>query len=129
MDYAGICSLITTSAYPIIFYAFKNQRYLMVTYLSMISFFGILCIIVTSIEKFAAIDYRCHRAILFTLFGFINIVPFSHFVSLYGCSAVYHVYGGKYVLLSAAFYLSGVCIYANRIPEKVFPQFFNIWVF
>ncbi|CAF3397388.1 unnamed protein product [Rotaria sp. Silwood1] len=99
LDYCGIAFLIIGSIIPLLYYQFYCEFGIKVAYLTFIGVLGIGCIIVSMWDKFSASHYRVYRA-----FGAIH-----------------------YLLLVAVLYLTGACLYAARIPERLAPGLFDIW--
>jgi adiponectin receptor len=65
---------------------------------------------------------------LFIALGLSGVIPAGHFVITDG---FYHAFDHAalgWVLLMAALYITGAVIYAARIPERIWPGRFDIWV-
>lgn len=61
LDYAGICSLITTSSFPYIYYSFKDHKIALVTHMVMMAVGGIICTTLTLNSKFNEREYYTLR--------------------------------------------------------------------
>lgn len=65
---------------------------------------------------------------LFIALGLTGVIPAIHFVTADGLDIAVYECGLGYLLLMATLYISGALLYAFRIPEKIYPGKFDIWV-
>lgn len=65
---------------------------------------------------------------MFVALGLSGVIPVIHFIITDGFhEAVFNASVGWLVIM-ASLYISGAVIYANRVPEKIWPGKFDIWV-
>jgi len=65
---------------------------------------------------------------IFIAFGMSGVIPALHFVITDGFwNAIYKASLG-WLFLMALLYIAGAVIYAARIPERLYPGKFDIWV-
>lgn len=64
---------------------------------------------------------------MFVLTGLSAIFPMLHGLSIYGYHHMRHAAGLNFVVAQGALYILGAAIYAARVPEKWYPQRFDIW--
>lgn len=78
--------------------------------------------------SFTTPHYRPIRAGVFMGLGLSGVIPCIHTVILDGF--FHSVIQGSlgWLILMAVLYLSGATIYAVRVPERLFPGRFDIWV-
>ncbi|CAF3374376.1 unnamed protein product [Rotaria sp. Silwood1] len=127
LDYCGIAFLIIGSIIPLLYYQFYCEFGIKVAYLTFIGVLGIGCIIVSMWDKFSASHYRVYRALLFITFGIFGFIPTCHYMIQFGIEHAFTVGAIHYLLLVAVLYLTGACLYAARIPERLAPGLFDIW--
>lgn len=65
---------------------------------------------------------------VFIGFGLSAIVPISHVIIVNGFWETFYFAALGWMILMAFFYISGALIYAARIPERIWPGKFDIWV-
>ena len=65
---------------------------------------------------------------MFILFGLYGLVPCVHFIISFGFVQALNVGGLGWLFFMAALYVTGACLYSSRIPERLFPGKFDIWV-
>lgn len=70
---------------------------------------------------------RPFRALMFVLMGLSAIFPMLRGLSLYGYQHMRNAAGLNFVVAQGAMYILGAGIYAARVPEKWYPQRFDIW--
>ncbi|CAF3870209.1 unnamed protein product [Rotaria sordida] len=127
LDYCGIAFLIIGSIIPLLYYQFYCEFGTKVAYLTFIGVLGIGCIVVSMWDKFSSAHYRIYRALLFITFGVFGFIPSCHYMIQFGVEHAFKVGAIQYLLLVAALYLIGACLYAARIPERLAPGLFDIW--
>ncbi|CAF2523407.1 unnamed protein product [Rotaria sp. Silwood2] len=127
LDYCGIAFLIIGSIIPLLYYQFYCEFGTKVAYLTFIGILGLGCIVVSMWDKFSASRYRVYRALLFITFGVFGFIPTCHYMIQFGIEHAFTVGAIHYLLLVAALYLIGACLYAARIPERLAPGLFDIW--
>lgn len=89
---------------------------------------GTAAIVVSMHRSFTAPPYRPLRAGVFMGLGLSGVIPCVHTTILDGFWP--SVYDGSlgWLVLMAVLYLSGATVYAIRVPERLFPGRFDIWV-
>lgn len=65
---------------------------------------------------------------MFIALGLSGLIPAVHYIITFGSYKAFNVGGLGWLILMAAFYITGACLYAARIPERLFPGKFDIWV-
>ena len=65
---------------------------------------------------------------LFVALGLSGVIPAGHFVITDGLSHAFNYAALGWVILMAFLYITGAIIYAARIPERIWPGRFDIWV-
>ena len=128
LDYVGIAILIIGSYIPWLYYAFYCETSSLVIYTSLISIMGVACIIFSLWDRFSRPEFRVVRAGIFIALGSCGVIPGIHYLMTFGSYKAFNVGALGWFLLTAALYLVGACLYAARIPERLFPGKFDIWV-
>lgn len=127
IDYCGISILTMGSFVPWLYYAFYCEVITKIMYLVLISILGTSCIVVSLWDKFSQPEFRAIRAGMFIALGLSGLIPAVHYIITFGSYKAFNVGGLGWLILMAAFYISGACLYAARIPERLFPGKFDIW--
>ncbi|KAL5111003.1 Adiponectin receptor protein [Taenia crassiceps] len=127
LDYMGIALLIIGSFVPWIHYSFYCHVPSKIIYQSGIIVLGIICMVISSQDRFCTPKYRSVRAALFLSLGLSAVVPFVHYVFLEGFWNTINSSGVGWLVLMALLYITGALIYAFRIPECLYPGKFDIW--
>jgi len=65
---------------------------------------------------------------LFVALGLSGVIPAGHFVITDGLSHAFNYAALGWVMLMAFLYITGAVIYAARVPERIWPGRFDIWV-
>jgi len=65
---------------------------------------------------------------LFVALGLSGVIPAGHFVITDGLSHAFNYAALGWVILMAFLYIIGAVIYAARVPERIWPGRFDIWV-
>ncbi|XP_075243087.1 uncharacterized protein LOC142337618 [Convolutriloba macropyga] len=127
LDYVGIAVLIVGSFVPWLYYGFYCNDIPRLVYISSINILGIICIIISLWDRFAAPKFRPLRAGLYIFLGLSALVPAVHFIAMYGVERSFYEASFGWMILMAILYISGACLYALRIPERFFPGKFDLW--
>ncbi|CAI4223810.1 unnamed protein product [Auanema sp. JU1783] len=127
LDYTGITLLIVGSFIPWIYYAFNCRPQPMIIYIFMITVLGIMAMIVSLWDKFAAPKFRPVRAGVFVAMGLSAIVPAAHLLIVDGLDYMMNKAALNWMLLMGGMYIGGATIYATRVPERCFPGKCDIW--
>ncbi|CAF4334411.1 unnamed protein product, partial [Adineta steineri] len=127
LDYCGISILIIASFIPWIYYGFYCEFGTKIAYLLITALLGGGCIIASMWDKFATPEYRTYRALLFMAFGLFGFVPTCHYVLLFGFKYAFTTGAAQWLVVMAVLYITGACLYAARIPERLAPGYFDIW--
>ena len=124
-DYAGIAVLIVASFVPPVYYGFLCRPIYAVTYLGMVTVFGIATIAVTLMPRFQDANYHAFRASVFTSLGLFGIIPTIHLARIH--REVGHVHEALVLdFWMGAIYLIGTGIYTLKIPERFWPGRFDV---
>uniref|UniRef100_A0A915JBJ7 Adiponectin receptor n=1 Tax=Romanomermis culicivorax TaxID=13658 RepID=A0A915JBJ7_ROMCU len=127
LDYVGISLLIMGSSIPWLYYSFYCRIEPKIVYISLISFLGVACILISFCETFSAPNYRHLRAGVFISFGCCGIIPLIHYFITDGIHAAFAESAFGWLILMALIYLFGALLYAFRVPERFFPGKCDIW--
>ena len=65
---------------------------------------------------------------MFIALGLSGLIPAVHYSIIFGSYKAFNVGGLGWLVLMAVLYIVGACLYAARIPERLFPGKFDIWV-
>ena len=65
---------------------------------------------------------------MFIALGLSGVIPAMHYVITDGFHAAINFAALGWLVLMAILYISGALIYAFRIPERIWPGKFDIWV-
>jgi len=127
LDYCGIIVLIVGSFVPCLYYGFYCEKLFQIVYVAGIIFGGIATAVVVLSPDFNTPAYRGARAAAFVSLGLFGVFPVGHAIISRGWETLDNELGFSWLLLSAAFYLTGALIYAKRIPERWFPGKFDYY--
>ncbi|KAH9414208.1 Adiponectin receptor protein 2 [Dermatophagoides pteronyssinus] len=118
LDYCGISIQIIGSMTPALYYGFYEDLNMFKLYISFGVVLCILSIAVSLWDKFGEPRYRGFRAMVFLCFGLSNVIPGIHWYIILDS----HLLTAYYLfILQGALYVIGSLLYANRIPERLFP--------
>jgi adiponectin receptor len=78
--------------------------------------------------SFRTPEWRVVRAAMFTAMGVSAIVPVFHGLFVFGYKPLNHYIGLNWLVAQGFLYLLGAGIYAARIPEKLRPGTFDIFL-
>ena len=73
-------------------------------------------------------SFLCYFTGMFIAFGLSGVIPAFHFVITDGFYNAFNDASLGWLLLMAVLYIVGALIYAFRVPERIFPGKFDIWV-
>ncbi|RNA22337.1 adiponectin receptor [Brachionus plicatilis] len=127
IDYCGISVLTMGSFVPWLYYAFYCDALPKIAYLVLIGILGISCIVVSLWDKFSTPQFRAVRAGMFIALGLSGLIPALHYILVFGSYKAFNVGALGWLILMAILYITGACLYAARIPERLFPGKFDIW--
>jgi len=125
VDYSGISLLIAGSIVPFVCYTFHELAHWQYFYLAALSVVSLAVIFVSFSDKFSGEKYQPHRAGLFTLMSCFFLVPFGHRLIIDGNM---NIPAFERCIFSALLYGMGVLSYVLRLPERIFPGKFDIWL-
>jgi adiponectin receptor len=77
--------------------------------------------------SFRTPEWRVFRTSLFLAMGLSAVLPVFHGLKVYGYARLARQ-GLNWVLLQGLLYTIGACLYAARIPEKLYPGKFDIFL-
>ncbi|OTF75592.1 adiponectin receptor-like protein, partial [Euroglyphus maynei] len=118
LDYCGISIQIIGSMTPALYYGFYEDLNMFKLYISFGIVLCILSIAVSLWDKFGEPQYRGFRAMVFLCFGLSNVIPGVHWYIILDSRLLTAYY---LFILQGALYVIGSLLYANRIPERLFP--------
>lgn len=118
LDYCGISIQIIGSMTPALYYGFYEDLNMFKLYISFGVVLCILSIAVSLWDKFGEPQYRGFRAMVFLCFGLSNVIPGVHWYLILDSRLLTAYY---LFILQGALYVIGSLLYANRIPERLFP--------
>jgi len=84
--------------------------------------------LVVLVERIVTITLLVYIAGVFISFGLSGVIPAMHFVITDGFWHAVNKASLGWLVLMAVLYIVGAIIYAVRIPERLFPGKFDIWV-
>ncbi|XP_075588664.1 adiponectin receptor protein isoform X3 [Dermatophagoides farinae] len=116
--YCGISIQIIGSMTPALYYGFYEDLNMFKLYISFGVVLCILSIAVSLWDKFGEPQYRGFRAMVFLCFGLSNVIPGVHWYLILDSRLLTAYY---LFILQGALYVIGSLLYANRIPERLFP--------
>jgi adiponectin receptor len=123
VDYVGISVLICASVMVFEYYGFYASSWPQAIYLTSTGILAIAGIFVPFSSWFDKREYRFLRTVFFLALGTSAVVPIVHLVFLHGLNTV--LLWLSPLLSSIACYLTGVFLYVNHYPEKIFPGWFD----
>jgi len=124
-DYSGIIILIVGSFFPAIYYGFFCDTQLKILYLTGISLAGLGAAWFILNPEYSKPTHRGTRTFVFIALGLSGMVPASHLIATHGVHELVTDMGVAWLLTSAALYIAGALLYANRIPERLAPGKFD----
>lgn len=127
IDYCGISILTMGSFVPWLYYAFYCEPIPKIAYLVLIGILGFSCVVVSLWDKFSEPQFRAIRAGMFIALGLSGLIPALHYIVTFGYHKAFNVGALGWLILMAVLYILGACLYAARIPERLFPGRFDIW--
>ena len=113
---------------PWLYYAFYCESITKLVYLISMITCGIACIVVSLWDKFSTPEYRVMRAAMFVGLGGVGVIPAVHYSFTVGFNKAFGVGAMSWLIAMALIYIVGAALYASRIPERLFPGHFDIWV-
>ncbi|VEL31083.1 unnamed protein product, partial [Protopolystoma xenopodis] len=128
LDYCGIAVLTMGSFVPYLYYSFYCSFWPKIIYLLLIIALGTAAIVVSMFDKFASPPYRPLRAGVFIGLGLSGLIPCIHYCWFEGFWSSVENASLGWLILMALLYIGGAIIYAVRIPERLFPGRFDLWV-
>lgn len=128
LDYSGIAFLITGSSVPAYYYGFYCTTVERYTHTTILITLCVACVSVSLWRKFSTPGYRPLRAFVFLTFGLYGVIPSLHVLFREGTARAASDYAMWEMLLMGCLYVCGACFYMSRIPERLFPGKFDIWV-
>ncbi|KAI8898332.1 hemolysin-III related-domain-containing protein [Globomyces pollinis-pini] len=126
-DFTGIVFVLLGSLVPTVYYAFYCQPFLRQIYISAMLILGVITLNVTTSSRFSGPHFRTLRTCLFAGLPFSAIIPVCHHIYIVGTDLAIHTISLHSMGKSAVISLVGVFIFVRRIPERYFPNQFNIF--
>ncbi|KAJ8081844.1 hypothetical protein PM082_007690 [Marasmius tenuissimus] len=127
LDYSGIIFLIVGSFYPCLYYGFFCEPRLQLLYIAAITFVGLGAAYIVLNPEYAKPTHRGARTVVFVGLGLCAIVPILHWACAHGIQKMFREMGFSWLLLSGCIYILGALLYANRIPERLAPGYFDVF--
>ncbi|TBU44749.1 HlyIII-domain-containing protein [Dichomitus squalens] len=128
LDYAGIVVLTVGSFFPSIYYSFYCEPHLQTFYLTCICAVGLGAAYIVLNPEYRQPTHRGARTKVFIFLGLSGVVPTLHGLVTHGFYTLCYEMGAAWLLLSAACYIGGALLYANRIPERFSPGTFDYFL-
>ena len=127
LDYGGISVLIMGSSYPPIFYTFACRQVVVerFVFLGLITLTSVSCFLSLMLPSMNKPKYRPLRGYMFIILGLSAAIPLlysSFFVDerfIFKCHFWMYALGG-------AIYIGGALLYVFRVPERWFPEKFDL---
>lgn len=110
-----------------LYFSFRCNETIAITYLGVISSLTILCVILFLVPSLSTEYYRNLRIAIFVAFAASGIIPIVHLYLQYGISDYYLNLGLGRIYLVYAIYGIGAIFYTTRIPERWSPIKFDIF--
>jgi adiponectin receptor len=126
LDYVGVIVLIVTSYIPWLHFAFYCNTSVKLGYIFILLLLGALCISVVVKDEFREPSYRWIRFGLFCCLGLAGLIPGIHSVLFHDLLEV--VSFPIWLICMAVLYIIGGLAYAVRVPERLWPGKFDIWL-
>lgn len=127
VDYMGIVVLITCSIISLLYYGFFDHKEYFHFFTGLTLLLAVTCSICVLSDKFNQKDWKPWRAGFFIVFGLSGVFPVLFGLIKFGLQGVIQRVQLKYLLLEAAFYITGALVYGFRIPETMYPGMFDFW--
>ncbi|XP_039631842.1 adiponectin receptor protein 1-like [Polypterus senegalus] len=127
LDYYGIAFMIVGCFLPWLYYSLYCSPVPQLLYLVVSCILGITTITVSQQDYFSKPKSRPLRAGLFLCFALGSVVPVIHVALVEGFFKAMTVGQLGWLCVMAICFLTGVVLYACRIPERFFPGRFDIW--
>ncbi|PSN74190.1 hemolysin III family channel protein [Corynespora cassiicola Philippines] len=136
MDLYGIFVLIVGTVYSGTYYGFYCEPQYWAIYsvgLPLLTDTTKITIIVIGagalcyLPRFRTPKWRWARATLFCAIGWSGAFPMTHAAQTLGIEQADKQMGWWYFIIEGLWYISGVTIYATRLPERLRPGWFDMW--
>eukprot|EP00758_Cryptobia_borreli_P018005 Tbor_TRINITY_DN6307_c0_g1::TRINITY_DN6307_c0_g1_i1::g.17817::m.17817/K07297/ADIPOR; adiponectin receptor len=126
MDYFGITCLIIGSFYPLCYFAFSCEPMWRWIYMGIITSLGSMGLVGPFFDFFHQNSFDVFRLGLFICTGGVGIFPLFHVRYIMPAAQSTIVVQG--IALMLLMYLIGVIVYILKIPERLCPGRFDIWL-
>lgn len=128
LDHIGVVLVIYGSTLPATYFEFYCQPQLQKLYWSLSTAFAVASAIFTLQPKFRQPTYRKYRFYMYSALGLSVFLPVIHGLMMFpSYNALNERMSLEYLIGLGLLNFSGAAIYAARIPERWFPEFFDIW--
>lgn len=127
LDYCGVIFLISTSYILWMHFGFYCTLPLKLFYLLLCLALSMICMAVVLQDKFSNPQYGIFRAGLFISLGLSSTVPGMHFIIMEHSTDLPSA-SIFWLIIMAIFYLIGGIAYASKLPERLWPGKFDIWL-
>ncbi|KAF9261710.1 HlyIII-domain-containing protein [Marasmius fiardii PR-910] len=125
LDYSGIIVLIVGSFYPCLYYGFFCEPRFQLLYITSITLIGLGAAYIVLNPEYAKPTHRGARTTVFIGLGLSAVVPLVHWASVHGIRKMFQEMGFSWLLISGFIYIVGALLYANRVPERFAPGYFD----
>lgn len=127
LDYCGILLLTVTTCPPWLYFSvYCHWPALCFAYVALVLCLGVAAIAVVLQDHFMTPTYLHMRAALFSCVGCVGFLPITYHLFATSQSETWEHIGWLFTM--GGFYLTGVTLYALRIPERFLPPGkCNIW--
>ncbi|ORY48942.1 HlyIII-domain-containing protein [Rhizoclosmatium globosum] len=126
-DFVGIVINIAGCFLASMYYGFYCNKPAQLGYIVFALCFGLAAVIVNTSKRFIHHKYMGLRLGMFMVFGFSGIIPILHISIEYGIVFTQRAMGLNYIFLIAGFAVTAAIAFHYKIPERAFPNTFDIW--
>ncbi|OAA63222.1 Hly-III-related protein [Akanthomyces lecanii RCEF 1005] len=127
LDYVGILLLMWGAGIPSTYYGFVCHPRLQSFYWILSTSAALCCAPFILSTRFVLPQFRRWRVVFFAAFGFSSLIFVIHGAILYGRALQMTYMSLVPVLYMATINLAGAVIYVSRIPERWFPNKFDLF--
>lgn len=126
LDFAGIVVLTLGSYLPVLYYTYYCMPHIQLIAICIIAGYGTFMLILTQTPFFQNPANRTWHAILFTIYGMLSVIAFTHLFWHYGWVTMTKHFHILYIFYGGFAYIAGVILYIFRFPEKYKERTFDV---
>lgn len=126
LDYFGITFLVVGSFLPFCYFCFACEPFWQVSYLIMISVFGIIGLLGPFFRHWVQKQYSRPKIFFYICMVGSGLFPITHMYVFFPGNVVSFVLEGLFLMLTL--YAVGLFIYVFQIPEFFFPGKFDLYL-